>query len=1100
VNDSDPRTKVAILGGGVGGITAAFELTATPELRERFQVTVYQLGWRIGGKGASGRNASAGNRIEEHGLHVWFGFYDNAFRLMRDAYEELGRPRDAPLATVEDAFQGCDQLILYDRQGDGWHAFRFDCPRNFLRPGDPGELPTFWEMAATACRWALGAWRDLRDERPELDSIDAGSSFTPAWFIDVANDVADDLLRVELRGADHLLELAQRLAGARARHTDFAHAEQAGQTWFLVRLLTGFRDWLWTHVAAGRCDDDPDLRLFFTMFDTLASTVAGVVKDGVLQHGFEAVNDEEWAAWLRRHGAKEVTLGRTPAERSPLLRSVYDVAFGYVDGDISKADVAAGTATNDLLRLLFSYRGSLMYKMQAGMGDTVFTPLYEVLVRRGVRFEFFHAVTRLGLAGDRPRVDSIEVVPQVALADGGYDPLVDVEGLACWPSEPRWDQLVDGEALRTQGVNFELDLNPLGRPPVRLSRGADFDQVVLGIPVGALRPICGELIDRDERFRRAIESARTVQTQVFQLWVGKESDELGWEHDPNSVAGCYVEPLDTYCDMSHLIPRESWADRDGVRAIAYFCGVLPESGGEAAPGAGPDAAGETPSEATERAKSNAIEFLERDMHALWPAAGGAPPSASFDWSLLAAPEGHAGRARFDFQYWRANATASERYVLTTAGSVEHRLPSEESGFDNLVLAGDWTKNGIDGGCVEAAVVSGMQAARGLVGLERPISGEGSGWMLPKAQALSPYVEYGGRATSPGPFLSEGGRLRGFVLEGDQDRIGELVQRTLNAPAGRGNDYRALGSRVLLLMGGFDRVSSMTSPFDRWGTVREILASFWVPVVAGKDWGDVFVAERVGLAVPYIFVDNPMSYLGGRETYGYAKTMGRFEPAGGVGERMRVETFGGNFGRNEGAAWHPILEITPGDDRDGSGNGEALDGPADLVRHLAADPLQRSADGEVALPGMRLTATLVDDLLAGRLRQVFLKQFRDAADGGRACYQSVVETPIEVLRGGIRPSGREWDIKIHPLDSHPIEQEIGVASQRASVAFDGELDMVVKNGIEIGTVAASTGAPVWAERALLPATLPAHGVTAVIEGTARWIQRELSSLEARLRWW
>ena len=52
------RTKVAVLGGGVGGMTAAFELTATPELRERFDVTVYQLGWRIGGKGASGRNAA----------------------------------------------------------------------------------------------------------------------------------------------------------------------------------------------------------------------------------------------------------------------------------------------------------------------------------------------------------------------------------------------------------------------------------------------------------------------------------------------------------------------------------------------------------------------------------------------------------------------------------------------------------------------------------------------------------------------------------------------------------------------------------------------------------------------------------------------------------------------------------------------------------------------------------------------------------------------------------------------------------------------------------------------------------------------------------
>ena len=53
----------------MGGLTA-FELTATPELRARHSVTVYQLGWRLGGKGASGRNAGHGNRIEEHGLHV----------------------------------------------------------------------------------------------------------------------------------------------------------------------------------------------------------------------------------------------------------------------------------------------------------------------------------------------------------------------------------------------------------------------------------------------------------------------------------------------------------------------------------------------------------------------------------------------------------------------------------------------------------------------------------------------------------------------------------------------------------------------------------------------------------------------------------------------------------------------------------------------------------------------------------------------------------------------------------------------------------------------------------------------------------------------
>ena len=68
-------------------------------------------------------------------------------------------------------------------------------------------------------------------------------------------------------------------------------------------------------------------------------------------------------------------------------------------------------------------------------------------------------------------------------------------------------------------------------------------------------------------------------------------------------------------------------------------------------------------------------------------------------------------------------------------------------------------------------------------------------------------------------------------------------------------------------------------------MRETQASFWIPVLAGRDLGDIFIAERLVLAVPYVLVDNPMSYLGGRETYGYAKTMGRFDPPGGIGDHV-----------------------------------------------------------------------------------------------------------------------------------------------------------------------------------------------------------------------
>src|SRR6516165_6307790 len=93
----DGPIRVAVIGGGSASITTAFELTR-PEHHGKYEVTVYQQGWRLGGKGASGRGPAG--RIEEHGLHVWLGCYDNAFLLLRQCYDELNakakaRGRDA---------------------------------------------------------------------------------------------------------------------------------------------------------------------------------------------------------------------------------------------------------------------------------------------------------------------------------------------------------------------------------------------------------------------------------------------------------------------------------------------------------------------------------------------------------------------------------------------------------------------------------------------------------------------------------------------------------------------------------------------------------------------------------------------------------------------------------------------------------------------------------------------------------------------------------------------------------------------------------------------------------------------------------------------
>src|SRR5262245_30772505 len=99
---SERPIEVAIIGGGCAAVTTAFELTR-PEHQGKYRVTVYQLGWRLGGKGASGRGPA--DRIEEHGLHLWMGFYENAFRVMRECYAELKRdPATCSIADWQDAF------------------------------------------------------------------------------------------------------------------------------------------------------------------------------------------------------------------------------------------------------------------------------------------------------------------------------------------------------------------------------------------------------------------------------------------------------------------------------------------------------------------------------------------------------------------------------------------------------------------------------------------------------------------------------------------------------------------------------------------------------------------------------------------------------------------------------------------------------------------------------------------------------------------------------------------------------------------------------------------------------------------------------------
>ena len=114
-------------------------------------------------------------------------------------------------------------------------------------------------------------------------------------------------------------------------------------------------------------------------------------------------------------------------------------------------------------------------------------------------------------------------------------------------------------------------------------------------------------------------------------------------------------------------------------------------------------------------RANAIELLEKRLAHLLPAIS---RDGSFRWELLCGRDGRDGPDAIDTQFYLANIDPSDRYVQCAPGSDAHRLRAEESGYDNLVLAGDWTDNGLNAGCIEAATISGLQAANAVSGRSR----------------------------------------------------------------------------------------------------------------------------------------------------------------------------------------------------------------------------------------------------------------------------------------------------------------------------------------------------------------------------------------------
>ena len=288
---------------------------------------------------------------------------------------------------------------------------------------------------------------------------------------------------------------------------------------------------------------------------------------------------------------------------------------------------------------------------------------------------------------------------QADLAPGveRYEPLVEVKGLPCFPSAPLLDQLT--VPTGADPSRFESHAAHRADAAVKVLRaGEDYDALVFAIPVGMARFVCTELIADQPAWRQLVDHVPTVATQALQLWLREDEPSLGWARPGVTMTG-HVKPLDTWASMPQVIDAEDWPSDDRPRTIAYFCGTLDTTAGEDA-------------DHLARARRNALQFVERDLAGLLP---GMEVDGNVRWELLCGADGTSGADALRTQHVVANVDPSDRYVQSPAGTDRYRLRPDEGGYENLVLAGDWTDCGLNAGCIEAAVMSGLQAANAVLG-------------------------------------------------------------------------------------------------------------------------------------------------------------------------------------------------------------------------------------------------------------------------------------------------------------------------------------------------------------------------------------------------
>ncbi len=256
----------------------------------------------------------------------------------------------------------------------------------------------------------------------------------------------------------------------------------------------------------------------------------------------------------------------------------------------------------------------------------------------------------------------------------------------------------------------------------------------------------------------------------------------------------------------------------------------------------------------------------------------------------------------------------------------------------------------------------------------------------------------------------------FPLKTDEKKLQAFIDSQLNACSGGAVKFTALPFVIYACFNS----KHCTSDTQVIGWVPDKEMAFVVPLLQHKK-GELL--PELTFWIPYLFMEPICGMVTGRENWGYRKMPGTLHVSAhpGTAAHFKADTMiFKTFSEATEGQWGTILE------NKGKSNMEELISVWDKPRQAFEKVLELIV-GKI---GTKLVIEAEEAIARAygkpELPVVCLKQFRDAADSFKACYQALIHAPnrLDKWTGG-GPLLGDFELTITTCDSHQIVNDLGL---------------------------------------------------------------------------